>query len=293
MSTKKKTSAAVVAVLNMKGGVGKTTVSAHVFRVLFESQRKKILLLDLDPQFNLTQTLFTRTDYEQWKAQGKTIMAVMERQGSAGLFEVNEKQAPLPAPATIARSFWHMTDDSNIDLSVVPGDFELVKYSLMNDNEQLSAIKRRFLRFVSEARSSYDLICIDCNPSSSFFTLCALEASTHLLVPVRPDRYSVLGLELLSDYVADVPSIDPKPQTIILLNGVPTSGYDTAVEDTLRAHPKFGPQTLAAKLYTSKILGATSDYTGFATDKPVPHRTTLHTRISAIVDELVPALGLN
>ena len=50
----------VVAVLNMKGGVGKTTLSSNVFRQMFDRQKHGILLLDLDPQFNLTQTLFTR-----------------------------------------------------------------------------------------------------------------------------------------------------------------------------------------------------------------------------------------
>ncbi|RYF48811.1 MAG: ParA family protein, partial [Cytophagaceae bacterium] len=48
---------------------------------------------------------------------------------------------------------------------------------------------------VEQARKSRDLICIDCNPSSSFLTLCALLTATHVLIPVRPDRYSMLGLE--------------------------------------------------------------------------------------------------
>jgi len=47
----------VLSILNMKGGVGKTTVSAHVMRVLYHRYQKRILLVDLDPQFNLTQAL--------------------------------------------------------------------------------------------------------------------------------------------------------------------------------------------------------------------------------------------
>lgn len=58
----------VVAVLNMKGGVGKTTLSANIFRVLFERRQAGTLLLDLDPQFNLTQALFTRSAYDKLKA---------------------------------------------------------------------------------------------------------------------------------------------------------------------------------------------------------------------------------
>jgi CO dehydrogenase nickel-insertion accessory protein CooC1 len=49
----------VIAVLNMKGGVGKTTVSPHVMRVLYHNMQRKILLVDLDPQFYLTQCLMS------------------------------------------------------------------------------------------------------------------------------------------------------------------------------------------------------------------------------------------
>jgi AAA domain len=57
----------VVAILNMKGGVGKTTVSAHVMRVFYHQLSKKVLLLDLDPQFNLTQCLMRRAEYDKVK----------------------------------------------------------------------------------------------------------------------------------------------------------------------------------------------------------------------------------
>ena len=53
--------APVVAVLNMKGGVGKTTISAHVMRVLYHIHQVKTLLVDLDPQFNLSQALIARS----------------------------------------------------------------------------------------------------------------------------------------------------------------------------------------------------------------------------------------
>ena len=86
----------VMAVLNMKGGVGKTTISAHVLRVLFERKRAGTLLLDLDPQFNLTQTLFRRDVYERLKAQGKTILAVMEPPPDIGLFQIKTSSLPPP-----------------------------------------------------------------------------------------------------------------------------------------------------------------------------------------------------
>ena len=201
MATNKKTFVPVVAVLNMKGGVGKTTLSANIFRVLFERRRASTLLLDLDPQFNLTQALFTRASYDKLKTEGKTILPVMEPPSSVGLFDIATSAMPPPAAATINYCFLYFTKIPSIVLDVVPGDFGLVKYSLMNDSKKLDSVRDRFLKFIEQEKANYKVICLDCNPSSSFLTLCALHACTHILVPVRPDRFSMLGLEILAEFV--------------------------------------------------------------------------------------------
>lgn len=132
---------------------------------------------------------------------------------------------------------------------------------------------------------------IDCNPSSSFITMCALHACHYLLVPVRPDRYSVLGLELVADLLEGIPTIYPKPAITVLLNGIPRQGYDSSIENELRAHETFGPLVLQKRLRVSSLLSANPSYTGFATDKPVSYRNLLRTEISEIVDELADRWG--
>jgi chromosome partitioning protein len=275
----------VISVLNMKGGVGKTTVSAHVMRVLYHNMQKKILLLDLDPQFNLTQCLLNRAQYDQIKKADKTIFTAMEPPSEVGLFDVAITTQKPPAPSTLAHPLRGFRDGSAY-LHLVPGNFELVKYSLIDDHQKLEAVKQRFLHFISLARAEYDLVIIDCNPSSSFLTLCALHVGSRLLVPVRPDRYSILGLELVADFLDRIPTIHPKPEITVLLNGIPTQGYDPSTENALRANPTFGKLVLTNTLRHSKLLLATSDYTGFATDKPVPYKDLLRTEIGGIVAEL-------
>jgi chromosome partitioning protein len=162
----------------------------------------------------------------------------------------------------------------------------------MEDNRKLKAVLQRFKIFIENARNDFKIICIDCNPSSSFLTLCALHVCTHILVPIRPDRYSVLGLELVSDFVDSIPSIDPKPNIVIILNGVPRKNYIRTIENELRAHTVFGAMTLASPVYQSNILIASPDYTGFAIDKPVPYRKLLASELSSVVDELSKRLGL-
>ncbi|RYG99731.1 MAG: ParA family protein [Alphaproteobacteria bacterium] len=286
----------VVAVLNMKGGVGKTTISANVFRVLFERKRVGTLLIDLDPQFNLSQALHTREAYDALKDAGKTVAAAMEPTPDVGLFEIKTSDQPPPSPASLSHTFYHFKGakpEKNLDL--VAGDFSMVKYSLMDDSAKLKKVRNRFSKFIDGAKNDYQVICLDCNPSSSFLTMCALEVCTHILVPVRPDRYSILGLEVLWKFVHEIIPITPKPEFIVLLNGLPRSVGGTnvgIVEAELRGHNLFGVKTLANSLRHSGVLEAKADYTGFATDKKVPWSAALMKEVSAVADELAGKLGV-
>lgn len=282
--------APVVSVLNMKGGVGKTTISAHVFRHLYLRLRKSTLLVDFDPQFNLTQTVISQVAYEKLKNARRTIQAVMEPAPSHSIFSVKTDLGDPPLERDVTVGLKHLVQTPEINLSLVPGDFGLVKYSLITDQTVLNPIRERFLKFIQETRKTRDLICIDCNPSSSFMTLCSLMVSTHVLVPVRPDRYSILGLEMLDQFISELPVLVNKPKLVVLLNGVPTRNYLPAVENDLRSHPRFGPVTLSTVLNVSKLLEASPGYTGFATDKKQQWRIT--PRISAVVDELAEHFGL-
>ena len=282
----------VVATLNLKGGVGKTTVSAHVFRVVWSTFGIPTLLIDFDPQFNMSQTLLTRKRYERERKAERTIMAVMEPPPVNSLFKINTSKVPPPDAADVSVRLWHKTRDRGIDLRILPGNFHLMKYSLMADHGQLKSVAARFLAFIAQCRQSGRLTVIDCNPSSSFLTLCALRACTHLLVPVRPDRYSIIGLELLDQFLEEEPSIEPKPKKLILLNGVPKQHYDRSVEDELRSHSLLGPDTLSSRLHQSRKLMARPDYTGFATDKPGPYKNVLKREIDRVAREVGTALDL-
>jgi len=294
MSNKVPTSKSpVISVLNLKGGVGKTTITACVSRALFERKRKKTLLLDLDPQFNLTQSLFTRSSYEKIKQSGKTIFSAMEPMPTGGLLNITASTLPPPPVETLTQRLRYFKADQAIAVSIVPGDFALSKYSLTSDQGKLKAVQGRFEAFVADARAKHDITMIDCNPSSSFLTLCALNVSDYLLVPVRPDKYSLLGLELLADFIDSIPSLHPKPKLLVLLNGIPRSNYDKSVEMELRGHALFGKKTLARFLHQSAILTAKTDYTGFVMDRKVPHRIRLNNEIGALVDELSPLVGIN
>lgn len=280
----------IVAVLNMKGGVGKTTISAHVMRVLSQKLDKRVTLIDFDPQFNLTQTVVSQRMYERLKQMNVTVLAAMESPPNKSLFQVTDAAGPPPSLDKVSISLRSLKGGA---LRLVPGDFGLVKYSLIDDAKTLQPVRERFKRFVAGAAVESDLVCIDCNPSSSFMTMCALETATHIIVPVRPDRFSILGLELLDQYVTKVAHLSKKPKFLIVLNGIPKSHYDPTVENTLRGDPRFSSSTLATRLHLSSLLAASPTYTGFASDKPVAHRHRVSANIEALALEIGTELGIS
>jgi len=295
MNTKSKAGPAIVSILNMKGGVGKTTISAHVFRELYLQHEKNVLLIDFDPQFNLTQTLVKESVYEKHKSENKTVLSVLEDPSTTSLYKTSAgagHPAPVEDLVSTQKFLKNEAGTTLAKLDLLAGDFSLVKYSLLDDKTVLAEAKRRFKEFIDNSKDKYDLICLDCNPSSSFLTICALCVSTHVLIPVRPDRYSMLGLRLLDNFIEKLTELTVKPKKIIVLNGVTSSGYDPTVENELRSDPVYGKLTVSTNLKITKLLEARPQYTGFATDRRVAYSSALKLRIRNLSTELANALGL-
>ena len=272
----------------MKGGVGKTTVSAHVMRVLYYRTQKRVLLVDLDAQFNLTQTVMTQDHYDSLE-ETKTVKSCFEPLPSDDFFRVKRSDDPPPQASSIRHRLWRIRgheDTAHLDL--IPGSFELMKFSMIDDPNQLGHASNYLTRFLSQARSEYDLIVLDCNPSTSFVTKCALENSTHVLSPVRPDKFSILGVDMVDKLFEH---LDLTITHMILVNGVQRTAAMTTVEEELRAHSTFGPKVLVNRLVHSKYLSADPSYTGFATDRGGPYSSILRNEIARIVQELSNHLG--
>ena len=280
----------VLSILNMKGGVGKTTVSAHVMRVLYHRTQKRVLLIDLDPQFNLTQAVLTQDAYDKILDEKKTVMAAFEPQPSNDFFQVKATKDPPPAATSIAKRLRQVGKGEVAKLDLIPGSFDLMKYTMIDDAKQLKIAYDYFKWFISNAKKEYDIIVLDCNPSSSFVTKCALENSDYVLSPVRPDKFSILGVGMV-DKLFEHLGITPVHMTLI--NGVKRYDAMTQVELELRGHDKFGPTVLTQRLPISKLLEAASEYTGFATDKGGPYSSVLRMEIGKIAQEIADRLGVS
>lgn len=279
----------VVSVLNMKGGVGKTTISANIFKHIYDILHKNVLLVDFDPQFNLSQALLSQQSYEKHKTERRTISQVMTPCGRRSLYDTT---SPLPPPSIDDVSITLRKSSSpSKKIHLVPGNFDLVKFSLIDDKRVLNNSKARFVNFINQAKNEFDIICLDCNPSSSFMTQCAISVSSHIIVPVKPDKYSLQGLDYLHDFISTYPGLTSRPKFIVILNGI-DANYPGEVENELRQSPIFGPTTLANGLYNSAYLEARPNRTGFATDKGGPYYWKLYHVLTAITHELQPLIGI-
>jgi chromosome partitioning protein len=192
-----------IAFMNMKGGVGKTTLAVNVSYGLAFGHRQKVLIVDGDPQFNATQSLM---DDKKYLAHINDL-----KKGTIQDVFAPKKAGPVNTVAGSSRqqnkSKMNLADctftvfdggDGRGRLDLLPSTLSLIE--IENSPRQTEAKLKSFLK---EKASHYDYVIIDCPPTISIFTQAAILASDKYLVPIRPDPLSIVGLPLLERYIEE------------------------------------------------------------------------------------------
>ncbi len=171
----------------MKGGVGKSTLAVNL-AWQFHHFGKRVLVVDLDPQFNASQYMLGGERYKR-----------LIQNGASTTWDIFEQHTSVPGspkktldPAKVFHRVEHQYRGTGY-LDLIPACLELC-YTLRNPSgkEQLLA------KFLSKEATQYDVILIDCPPTDSLFSTAAYHASNYILVPVRPEYLSTIGLPLLA-----------------------------------------------------------------------------------------------
>jgi len=189
----------VVSIINMKGGVGKTTLSIGIADYLAEIG-KRILLIDADPQFNATQAMidcYKNDDYESEENYYSTQVLPYEKT----IYRLFKPQTDMMHSYSIPKSkelIVNLTE--NLDL--LCGDLNLVLVNKVSDYTFVRIIKN----FIDDGdlKTIYDFIIVDCPPTLTLYTDSALMASDYYLIPNKIDRYSIVGIDSLQKAVKNL-----------------------------------------------------------------------------------------
>ena len=194
-TTEQKTSSVgkVIALMNQKGGVGKTTMAFNLAHA-FAHQGKKVLCLDMDPQGNFT-SLFDVESPE------KHIHHLL-------INSVKELKA-LHTATLLSDVIIKTNQDEGVSLDLLPAGQELSGFELtvagINAPRQL--ILKKFIEKY-ELRSLYDVIVIDGPPTLGLLVVNILCAADGILYPFVPDRFSEQGLKNIQQVVSDIADME-------------------------------------------------------------------------------------
>ena len=184
--------AVTVSLINMKGGVGKTTIASQLAHAA--DRDMKVLAVDLDPQSNLSQSIMGIQAYvKHLKDNRPTIAQIFEEYIPAGGDYGSAR--PIAVDDVIVKK---AGDWPNSTLDLIPSRLEL-SHTLRNPTGK----ERRLAKALAQVSDRYDLILIDCAPTESILTDAAYFASRYVIVPVKPEFMATIGLPLLARSIAE------------------------------------------------------------------------------------------
>jgi chromosome partitioning protein len=184
--------ATVISLVNMKGGVGKTTVAVNLAAHLARDHGKRVLLVDLDPQTNASFSLMSEKAWAKWTEEHGSMADVLEVD--------SKRRRGEEAHASLRNCIVQNVVPEIPGLDLAPSHLRLTFIDL--DLAARPGRERIFTRKLAKVLDDYDLILCDCPPNLQTATQNALYASDWFIVPMQPDFLSSIGLSLLLDRLA-------------------------------------------------------------------------------------------
>lgn len=200
----------ILAVTNQKGGVGKTTTCVNLAASLVAT-RKKVLLIDIDPQGNATMG-----------------SGIDKNSVASSVYDVLVHRMPV---AEVAQQ----SSNAGYDILPANGDLTAAEVELLNGAEK----EYRLRDALAIERVAYDYIIIDCPPSLNMLTVNALAAADGVLIPMQCEYYALEGLSALLDTIQRVQQVlNPNLQIEGLLRTMydPRNSLTNDVSAQLSAH---------------------------------------------------------
>jgi len=215
----------IISVINQKGGVGKTTTAINLAAGLTQL-KKKILVIDLDPQGNATTGLgLSNTDNTS-----DSIYGVLN--GSEEITKAIKK-----------------TKFDNLDIITSNVDLSGLEVETADDSNRAFILKAKLGMYLNTFKRSYDYVLIDCPPSLSLLTVMALVSSNSLLVPLQTEFFALEGLTQL---MKTIERIKIKLNPDLKIRGILLTMYDKRNKLSSQVE-KEARDYFSEKVYTTVI----------------------------------------
>ena len=215
----------IISIINQKGGVGKTTTVINLAAGL-SKQKKKILVIDLDPQGNAT----TGLGLSNIENSEETIYGVLN--GTKKISEIIKK-----------------TGFENLDIITSNVDLSGLEVETAGDSNRAFILKIKLTAYLNDSRADYDYILIDCPPSLNLLTVMALVSSDSLVVPLQAEFFALEGLTQLMKTIERIKvSLNPE----LNIRGILLTMYDKRNKLSAQVE-KEARDYFSDKVYTTVI----------------------------------------
>lgn len=194
----------VISVINYKGGVGKTTLTANIAGEL-AYRGYDVLMIDLDPQASLT---FSFLDPEVWRKEVAPVKTIKNWFSTKKKLREKNFNKLIISPVAVNDAL-----DGRGTLDLISSHLELINVDLelatqlggvdvQTIGEQYVKVHRRLKEGLNQIPgTAYDYVIIDCPPNFNIVTKSAIVASDYVLIPAKPDYLSTMGIDYLKSSV--------------------------------------------------------------------------------------------
>ena len=226
-----------IAIMNNKGGVGKTVTAINLADILIQDYRKRVLLADCDGQMNLTRFFLPEYDPEV----GYSMVSLLLGDGEPVW---SDNVVPLRP-----------------GLNLVPGSLELYSLDLaaMSEGEDVRQTQR-MLDFAEAVRQDeeVDYLIFDCPPGFTAASMAALRAADEVVIPMELDGFSIYGLSTLAEQLANLRRRGAKARVAgVLITKKRNTEFSRSLEILVRGSGIHVFET--AIRYTAKLPESTAD----------------------------------
>ena len=213
----------IISTVNMKGGVGKTTLTVNLATCLAKKHHKRVLVLDLDSQISATLSLVSPHDFAKLRKKKHTLSYLLDN---------------VINPNPWSKLSIHDIIVPNIcqieGLELLAGDIQLYdeyqvsqmlhQQAIESEEQEFQKVWDNFERvliqqIIEPVVNNYDFIILDCAPGYNLLTRSGIAASDFYLLPARPEPLSLVGIQLLERRIAKLrrSHADTQPLNVNLL----------------------------------------------------------------------------